>query len=147
MARQEASGLSGEGFSEAEGIGKKKRVLALAAASGGRDRGGRRRRSGIRRAVRGAAGVVGRGTGARRRRGAAGASAGVLIPAAERRIWLCVAPTDMRRSFDGLAALARNHLGEDPSGGDWFVYVAFLVMLRNSVRVRSPAASWCDAAT
>ena len=47
----------------------------------------------------------------------------MLIPAAERRIWLCVAPTDMRRSFDGLAALARNHLGEDPSGGDWFVYV------------------------
>ena len=47
----------------------------------------------------------------------------MLIPAAERRIWLCVAATDMRRSFDGLAALARNHLGEDPAGGDWFVYV------------------------
>jgi len=47
----------------------------------------------------------------------------VLIPAAERRIWLCVAPADMRRSFDGLAALARNHLGEDPSGGDWFTFV------------------------
>ncbi len=47
----------------------------------------------------------------------------MLIPAAERRIWLCVAPTDMRRSFDGLAALARNHLGEDPADGSWFVYV------------------------
>ena len=47
----------------------------------------------------------------------------MLIPAAERRIWLCVAPTDMRRSFDGLAALARNHLGEDPTDGSWFVYV------------------------
>ena len=47
----------------------------------------------------------------------------MLIPAAERRIWLCVAPADMRRSFDGLAALARNHLGEDPAGGDWFVFV------------------------
>ena len=35
----------------------------------------------------------------------------MLIPAAERRIRLCVAPTDMRRSFDGLAALAGNHLG------------------------------------
>ena len=34
----------------------------------------------------------------------------MLIPAAERRIWLCVAAADMRRSFDGLAALARNHL-------------------------------------
>lgn len=47
----------------------------------------------------------------------------MLIPAAERRIWLCVAPTDMRRSFDGLAALARDHLGEDPADGSWFVYV------------------------
>ena len=47
----------------------------------------------------------------------------MLIPAAERHIWLCVAPTDMRRSFDGLAALARNHLGEDPADGSWFVYV------------------------
>ena len=47
----------------------------------------------------------------------------MLIPAAERRIWLRVAPADMRRSFDGLAALARNHLGEDPADGSWFVYV------------------------
>ena len=46
----------------------------------------------------------------------------MLTPVAERRIRLCVAPADMRRSFDGLAALARNHLGEDPSGGDWFVF-------------------------
>ena len=45
------------------------------------------------------------------------------VPAAERRIRLCVAPTDMRRSFDGLAALARNHLGGDPADGSWFVYV------------------------
>ena len=95
---------------------RQERVLALAAASGGRGRGGRRRRNGIRRAVRGAAGVVGRGTGARRRRGAAGASAGVLIPAAERRIWLCVAPTDMRRSFDGLAALGAQPPGRGSSG-------------------------------
>ena len=47
----------------------------------------------------------------------------MLIPAAERRIWLCVAPTDMRRSFDRLAALARNHLREGPADGSWFVYV------------------------
>ena len=32
--------------------------------------------------------------------------------AAERRIWLCVAPPDMRCSSDGLAALARDHLGK-----------------------------------
>ena len=28
----------------------------------------------------------------------------------------------MRRSFDGLAALACNHLGEDPADGIWFVF-------------------------
>ena len=122
MARQEVSGLSGEGLLRG-GRHRQERVLALAPASVGRGRGGRRRRSGVRRAVRGGARVVGRGAGTRRRRGAAGASTGVLIPAAERRIWLCVAPTDIRRSFDGLAALARNHLGEDPADGSWFVYV------------------------
>ena len=41
----------------------------------------------------------------------------------ERRIWLCLQPTDMRRSFDGLSAMARNHLGENPTSGDWFVFI------------------------
>ena len=40
-----------------------------------------------------------------------------------RRVWLCVQPTDMRRSFDGLSALVRNHLEEDPSGGQWFAFI------------------------
>lgn len=40
-----------------------------------------------------------------------------------RRIWLCVQPTDMRRSFDGLSALVRSHLGEDPSSGEWYAFV------------------------
>ncbi len=39
------------------------------------------------------------------------------------RIWLCTRPTDMRRSFDGLSALVRNHLAADPSSGDWFVFI------------------------
>jgi len=39
------------------------------------------------------------------------------------RIWLCVQPTDMRRSFDGLSALVRNHLAADPTSGDWFVFI------------------------
>ena len=40
-----------------------------------------------------------------------------------RRIWLCVQPTDMRRSFDGLSALVRTHLSEDPTSGQWFTFI------------------------
>jgi transposase len=40
-----------------------------------------------------------------------------------RRIWLCLEPTDMRRSFDGLSAMVRNHLGENPTSGHWFVFI------------------------
>ena len=39
------------------------------------------------------------------------------------RWWLCLQPTDMRGSFMGLAALVRQHLGEDPSSGAGFVFV------------------------
>ena len=39
------------------------------------------------------------------------------------RIWLCTQPTDMRRSFDGLSALVRNHLGGDPTSGEWFAFI------------------------
>ena len=42
---------------------------------------------------------------------------------AEARIWMCIRPTDMRRSFDGLSALVRNELGGDPTSGNWFVFV------------------------
>ena len=40
-----------------------------------------------------------------------------------RRIWLCTQPTDMRRSFDGLSALVRAHLGDDPTSGDWYAFI------------------------
>jgi transposase len=29
----------------------------------------------------------------------------------------------MRRSFDGLSALVRNYLGDDPSSGHWFAFI------------------------
>jgi len=38
------------------------------------------------------------------------------------RIFLCTLPTDMRKSFDGLAALVSQHLGADPLSGDLFVF-------------------------
>lgn len=38
------------------------------------------------------------------------------------RIFLALEPVDMRKRFDGLWALAREKLQEDPSGGAWFVF-------------------------
>jgi transposase len=38
------------------------------------------------------------------------------------RVFLCTQPADMRRSFDGLAALVQQHLGCDPLSGDLFVF-------------------------
>ena len=40
------------------------------------------------------------------------------------RVLLCIEPQDMRRSFDRLAAVARDELGEDPQGGAFFVFVS-----------------------
>ena len=38
------------------------------------------------------------------------------------RIWLCSQPVDLRRSFDGLAEMVRQHLREDPLSGHVFVF-------------------------
>jgi len=38
------------------------------------------------------------------------------------RVFLCLAPADMRRSLDGLAALTREIIREDPLSGHLFVY-------------------------
>lgn len=38
------------------------------------------------------------------------------------RVFLCLTPADMRRSLDGLAALTREILREDPLSGHLFVY-------------------------
>ena len=38
------------------------------------------------------------------------------------RVWLCTAPQDGRKSFDGLAAAVAAGLGRDPLCGDLFVF-------------------------
>ena len=38
------------------------------------------------------------------------------------RVFLCTLPTDMRKSFDTLAALVESHLGQDALSGDLFVF-------------------------
>ena len=39
------------------------------------------------------------------------------------RVYLCTAPTDMRKGFDTLAALVREHLQYDPLAGHLFLFV------------------------
>jgi transposase len=40
-----------------------------------------------------------------------------------RKLWLCTEPTDMRKSYDSLAALVRPHLGADPLSGNGFIFI------------------------
>ncbi|MBX9687531.1 MAG: IS66 family insertion sequence element accessory protein TnpB [Candidatus Obscuribacterales bacterium] len=43
------------------------------------------------------------------------------LPASD-RIYFCVLPIDMRRSFDSLAELAREQMGEEPMSGHLFLF-------------------------
>jgi len=55
----------------------------------------------------------------------------VLSIAAASPIFLCAAPTDMRRSFSGLSALVYQHLGRPESGA----YYVFVNRLRTRVKI------------
>jgi transposase len=48
------------------------------------------------------------------------------------RIFVCLAPQDLRRSFDGLSGLVTGHLGQDPRSGALYV---FLNKRRNRAKV------------
>ncbi|PXX95930.1 IS66 family insertion sequence element accessory protein TnpB [Halomonas sp. LBP4] len=39
------------------------------------------------------------------------------------QLWLCTQPTDMRRSYDGLAAMVRRQLGQNPLSGRGFLFI------------------------
>ena len=45
-----------------------------------------------------------------------------MIPSSV-RIFVCTTPQDMRRSFDGLAVVVQQRLGEDPQSGAVFVFI------------------------
>lgn len=45
-----------------------------------------------------------------------------MLNAAAAKVYLCVAPTDLRKSYDTLAAAVRDHLRGDPLSGSWFVF-------------------------
>ena len=47
----------------------------------------------------------------------------MFYPEAQLRVWLYQKPVDMRRSFDGLAAIAKNQLQEDPLSGHLFAFI------------------------
>ena len=47
----------------------------------------------------------------------------MLLPESGVRLWLYAQPTDMRKSFDGLSALVRQKLAEDPASGQLFVFI------------------------
>jgi transposase len=40
------------------------------------------------------------------------------------RVYLCLTPCDMRKSFDGLHAMVREHLDLDPFAGHLFVFAS-----------------------
>ena len=46
----------------------------------------------------------------------------MLNVSASTKIYVAAGPTDMRKSYDTLAALVTNSLGRDPLGGDLFVF-------------------------
>lgn len=56
----------------------------------------------------------------------------MLMPEAQVRIWLYAPATDMRKSFDGLSALVRQKLAEDPLSGQLF---AFLNRRRTQLKI------------
>ena len=51
-------------------------------------------------------------------------SLGELDRAVAGRIYLCTAPTDMRKGFDTLAVLVREFLGQDPLSRHLFLFIS-----------------------
>lgn len=47
----------------------------------------------------------------------------MFYPESNVRVWLCTQPTDMRRSFNGLSAMVKHTLEDNPLSGHLYVFV------------------------
>ena len=47
----------------------------------------------------------------------------MLTPSSGLRVWLYTQPADMRKSYNGLSALVKHTLGDNPLSGNLFVFV------------------------
>ena len=47
----------------------------------------------------------------------------MFFPESQVKVWLYARPTDMRKSFDSLAALVKNRLQGDPLSGQIFLFI------------------------
>jgi transposase len=47
----------------------------------------------------------------------------VFNPLGNQRVWLCTTATDMRKSYNGLSAMVKRELGDNPLSGAMFVFV------------------------
>ena len=45
-----------------------------------------------------------------------------MLNHATAQIFVCLDPVDMRKSFDTLAQVVRDNLGQDPLSGAWFIF-------------------------
>lgn len=47
----------------------------------------------------------------------------MLLTPGSVRVWLCTGATDMRKSYNGLSAMVKRELGDNPLSGEMFVFV------------------------
>jgi transposase len=47
----------------------------------------------------------------------------MLLPEGHLCVWLCTEAVDMRKSFDGLSALVKHRLNDDPLNGHLYVFI------------------------
>jgi transposase len=69
------------------------------------------------------------------------------------RVYLCLSPCDMRRSFDGLHTLVRDHLQLDPFAGHLYLFAnkrrdrLKLLYWDRATALRSGRSGWKRAVT